>query len=181
MRFVLFVFVSVLVVSCKKDDLSKGEDNLFVPDFSKIGDETRFEDGVNSYGNGPGIRTYEDSIGRLYNEFTRFITNPLDSGFGENTFKIQMVKFFTDTLYPPYEVSLAMLDEGAYDYGSYTLDSSRGGIDGVLIEYVDADSVLWTTDKKIGWQESWSDFGITSHKAVEVRPKGPLIAVFFIG
>jgi hypothetical protein len=167
MRFVLFVFVSVLVVSCKKDDLSKGEDNLFFADFSKIGDETRFEDGVNSYGNGPGIRTYEDSIGRLHNEFTRFITNPLDSTHGRNTLSIQMVRFLTDTLLPSYEVSFSFFDEGVYDYGSYTLDSTTGGINGVVIEYVDNDSVLWTTDKKIDWQEGWSNFEITSHNAVE--------------
>ena len=167
MRLFVFIFILVLVVSCKKDDLPKGEDNLFFVEFLKNGDAIRFEDGVDGYGNGPGIRTYEDSIGRLHNEFTRFITNPLDSAYGRNTLTIQMVRFLIDTLLPSEEVSFSFFDEAAYDYGSYTLDSSTGGINGVMIEYVDNDSVLWTTDRKIGLQESWSDFEITSHNAVE--------------
>jgi hypothetical protein len=166
MRFLLFIFVSALLVSCKKDDLSESEDNLFFVEFEKNGTETRFEDGINSYGNGPGIRSYEDSVGRLHTEFTRFITNPLDSTYGRNTLTIQMVRFLTDTLLPAYPVSFSFFDEDAYDYGSYTLDSSTGGINGVVIEYIDNDSVLWTTDMKIGLQESWSDFEITSHNAV---------------
>lgn len=157
-----------MAASCKKEDLPKGEDNLFFVEFVKNGVDTiRFEDGVAEYGNGPGVRTYEDSIGRLYSEFTRFITNPLDSMHGRNTITIQMVKFFTDTLLPPYETSFSLFDEGNYEYGVYTLDSTTGGVNGVVIEYIDNDSILWTTDAKIGSQESWADFEIVSHNAVD--------------
>jgi len=167
MRPILFVLIVLLAASCKKDELTKGEDNLFFVEFFKNGDTTRFEDGVDNYGDGPGIRTYEDSIGRLYTEFTKYITNPLDSTHGRNTLKIQMVKFLTDTLFPTYEVSFSLFDKGVYDYGSYTLDSTTGGINGVVIEYVDNDSLLWTTDRRIGVQENWANFEITSHNAVD--------------
>ena len=167
MRLIAFAVVLMMVVSCKKENLPKGEDNLFFVEFAKNGVDTRFEDGVDEYGNGPGIRTYEDSVGRLHSEFTRFITNPLDSAHGRNTLTIQMVKFLTDTLMPTYEVSLSLFDKGAYNYGSFTLDSTRGGIDGVVIEYVDNDSVVWTSDRRIGMQENWASFEVTSHQAVD--------------
>lgn len=167
MRLIPFVLMLLLTVSCKKDDPIKGEDNLFFVEFVQNGDTTRFEDGVNDYGNGPGIRSYEDSIGRLHSEFTKFITNPLDSTHGRNALQIQMVKFLTDTLFPNYETSFSLFDKGIYNYGSYTLDSTRGGIDGVVIEYTDNDSVVWTTDRRFGVQENWATFEITSHQAVD--------------
>ena len=52
MRLFVFIFILVLVVSCKKDDLPKGEDNLFFVEFLKNGDAIRFEDVVDGYGNG---------------------------------------------------------------------------------------------------------------------------------
>ena len=167
MRPVYLILLSLSLFSCKKGELPNGEDNLFFAQFDKNEALIRFEDGVAGYGNGPGISTYEDSVGRLHSEFSLFITNPLDSNYGLNTLKIQMVKFLADTLYPSYEVSLAMFDQGAYNYGLYTLDSTRGGIDGIIIQYVDADSVLWTTDKRMGEQESWANFEVSSNNPVE--------------
>lgn len=172
MRPLLFILLLFFAASCTKTELPKGEDNLFFVQFAKNGDTIRFEDGVDNYGNGPGVASYEDSVGRLHSELTVFVTNPADTGFGLNTLSIQMVKFFNDTRYPALETSQAMFNSGSYDFGLYTLDSSRAGIDGVVIQYVDADSTIWTTDTRLGQQESWANFQISSNTEISNKQFG---------
>ncbi|MBI1286706.1 MAG: hypothetical protein GC178_03925 [Flavobacteriales bacterium] len=163
----LLLAVAIAIASCNKDDENpqNGDPTAFYVEFTADGTTIRYENGVDDYGNGPGISTYEDSIGRLHSEFTTFIKSALDSDYLKNNFTIQMVKFFSDTLMPPYSASFAMFDVGTYGYGSYTLDSSTAGIDGVVISYIDSDSTFWSSDVRNGSQESWANFEITSHKA----------------
>ncbi len=168
MRAIYLVLFVMLLASCKKDELQQGENNLFFAKFQIGNDTVYYEDGEENYGNGPGIRTYEDSLGRLHSEYTVFQRSALTPDYNRNVIGIQMVKFLTDTLFPSYNFSFSLFDEGTYGFGSYNLDSSTtAGIDGVVFFYVDNDSVTWSSDVQYGTQETWSDFAITSHKAVE--------------
>ena len=167
MRAVFLALSVILFVACKKEPLQPGEDNLFFVEFQIGNDTIYYEDGEENYGNGPGIRTYEDSIGRLHSQFTTFQRSPLTPGYYKNTVSIQMVKFLTDTVFPPYNVSFSLFNEGVYGYGSYTLDSTTAGIDGAVVYYVDNDSVTWSSGVQYGDQENWADFEITSHNAVD--------------
>ncbi len=168
MRAIYLVLFVMLLASCKKDELQQGENNLFFAKFQIGNDTVYYEDGEENYGNGPGIRTYEDSLGRLHSEYTVFQRSALTPDYNRNVIGIQMVKFLTDTLFPSYNFSFSLFDEGTYGFGSYNLDSSTTtGIDGVVFFYVDNDSVTWSSDVQYGTQETWSDFAITSHKAVE--------------
>lgn len=164
---ILLLFVVVLAASCNtKDEIPQGEDNLFFVEFVIGNDTVRYEDGVNNYGNGPGISTYEDSVGRLHSEFSTFIKSALDSTYERNIFTVQMVKFLTDTSYPSPTTAFSFFDVGSYDYGAYDLDSSRAGIDGAVINYTDQNGKIWTSDQQAGQQESWANFAITEHKAI---------------
>jgi len=168
MRAIYLVLFVMLLASCKKDELQQGENNLFFAKFQIGNDTVYYEDGEENYGNGPGIRTYEDSLGRLHSEYTVFQRSALTPDYNRNVIGIQMVKFLTDTLFPSYNFSFSLFDEGTYGFGSYNLDSSTtAGIDGVVFFYVDNDSVTWSSDVQYGTQETWSDFAITSHKAVD--------------
>ena len=167
MRAIYFILFVIALSSCKKEELQQGENNLFFVEFQIGNDTVYYEDGEENYGNGPGIRTYEDSLGRLHSEYTVFKRSALTPNHTRNILGIQMVKFLTDTLFPSYNVSFSLFDEGTYGYGSYNLDSTTAGIDGTVFFYVDNDSVTWSSDVQYGMQESWADFEITSHEAVD--------------
>jgi hypothetical protein len=167
MRAIYFALFVTILCSCKKEELQKGEDNLFYVEFQIGNDTIYYEDGEENYGNGPGIRTYEDSLGRLHSQYTVFQRSAQTPDYTRNVLGIQVVKFLTDTLFPSYNVSYSLFDEGTYGYGSYNLDSTTAGIDGAIFLYVDNDSVTWSSDVQYGTQESWANFEITSHKAVD--------------
>lgn len=167
MRAIYFILFVIVLSSCKKEELQQGENNLFFVEFQIGNDTVYYEDGEENYGNGPGIRTYEDSLGRLHSEYTLFKRSVLTPDHDRNILGIQMVKFLTDTLFPSYNVSFSLFNEGTYGYGSYNLDSTTAGIDGAIFFYVDNDSVTWSSDVQYGTQESWADFEITSHEVVE--------------
>lgn len=157
------------IVSCNtnNDDDPQGEDNRFYVQFTIGQDTILYEDGVNNYGNGPGISTYEDSIGRLHSQHTTFIRSALDPNYEDDILSIQMVKFFLDTNYPTYETDFLMFDEGTYSYGLYTTDSSTAGVSGAIITYTDGDGKVWSSDIQYGTQQAWNSFAITEHKAVD--------------
>lgn len=161
----VYALIAIAVIGCKEDDDHIVVDERFYVQF-ELGDSTiLFENGIDDYGNGPGIRTYEDSIGRLYSQYTTFVRSALVPDFMRKSLTIQSVKFLTDTVLPPYSTSYDLFSEGSYDFGSYSLDSSTAGVDGMVIYYIDSDSTIWTSDLRQGSQESWADFAITSHLA----------------
>lgn len=147
-----------------EEDVITQVDSDFYVAFSIDSVETRYENGMNDYGNGPGRVSYLDGVGPLNSQFTYYSTSTEDPNFGRNTFKIQMVEVKPDSIAPTYAETYQLFTEGTYDYGSIIEDSITGGINGVVIEYVDADSTVWTSDAKIDSQESWADFEITSHE-----------------
>lgn len=157
----------MLAASCNtKDEIPIGEDNLFFVEFTIGSDTIRYQDGTDNYGNGPGISTYEDSVGRLHSEFSTFIKSALDPTYENNIFTVQMVRFLVDTAYPTPNVAFSFFDVGSYGYGAYDLDSSRAGIDGAVITYTDENGKIWTSDQQAGQQEIWNSFIITEHKVV---------------
>ena len=179
--------IALVVVACNQDDKPQiGEDNLFFVGFEVENDTIYFEDGVNNYGNGPGIDTYEDSVGRLHSQFTTFIRSALDSNYTSNILTVQMVKFLTDTLFPSYNTSYLLFDEGTYNYGSWNEDSTSAGIDGAVITYTDSNEKTWSSNQLYGNQENWASFEITSHKPVEglqfgAKTKGNFNCLVFDG
>ena len=157
--------LALLLGSCnQEDDPIIPEDTDFYVSFEIDGTEIRFENGVDDYGNGPGRVSYLDGVGPLNSQFTLYSTSLEDPNFGKNTFKIQMVEVKPDSISPTYQETYQLFAEGNYDYGSTIEDSVTGGINGVVIEYVDADSTVWTSDAKIDMQENWADFEINSHE-----------------
>jgi hypothetical protein len=58
-----------------------------------------------------------------------------------------------------------LFDVGAYEYGSWSEDSTATGVDGVVITYTDENEKIWSSDRLYGEQEPWADFEIASHKA----------------
>jgi hypothetical protein len=157
--------LALVLGSCnQEDDPIIPEDTDFFVSFEINGTAIRFENGVDDYGNGPGRVSYLDGVGPLNSQFTLYSTSLEDPNFGKNTFKIQMVEVKPDSISPTYQETYQLFTEGSYDYGSTIEDSITGGINGVVIEYVDADSTVWTSDAKIDMQENWADFEITSHE-----------------
>ncbi len=166
-RSILLFLVAVLAISCNtKDEIPPIEDNRFFVEFSIGNDTIRYEDGLNNYGNGPGIATYEDSVGRLHSEFSTFIKSALDPTYENNNLTIRTVKFLSDTTYPSPSTAFAFFAEGAYDYGSYVLDSSLAGIHGAVINYTDQNGKDWSSDLQYGQQESWANFVVSEHRSV---------------
>jgi hypothetical protein len=156
---------AVLIAGCNQDDEPIiPEDTDFYVSFLVDGVQTRFENGVNDYGNGPGRVSYLDGVGPLNSQFTFFSTSSENPSFGRNTFKIQMVEVKSDSITPTYQETYQLFSEGIYDFGATIEDSITGGTNGVVIEFVDADSVVWTTDSKLNPQEGWANFEITSHE-----------------
>ena len=159
------VATTLILGSCNKDeDPETPVDNDFYVSFTADGVENRFETGVNDYGNGPGRISYLDGVGPLNSQFTYFSTSPESADYGRNTLKIQSSEVKVDSITPTYEETYQLFETGNYDYGSIIEDSLTGGINGVVIEYVDADSTVWTSDVKVNAQESWASFAITSHE-----------------
>ena len=104
----------------------------------------------------------------MNSQFTLFSTSTEDPDYGRNIFKIQRAEVKEGSITPTYAETYQLFETGTYSYGLILEDSISGGINGVIIEYVDADSTVWTSDVKIDVQESWADFEITSHKTLEV-------------
>ena len=166
-RTILFFLVAIVAASCNtKDEVPSGEDNSFFVEFTIGTDTIIYKDGLYNYGNGPGISTYEDSVGRLHSEFSTFVKSALDPTYESNILTIQMVKFLNDTSYPSPSTAFAFFNEGNYDYGSYVLDSSLAGINGAVINYTDENGKIWSSDLQYGEQQSWSDFVISKHVSV---------------
>lgn len=163
---VLISFLFVLAIaSCNtKTENPEPEDTDFYVSYTLDGAEVRLQNGVDGYGNGPGRISYLDGFGPLNSQFTLFSTDIEDPDFGRNTFKIQRAELKPDSIVPTYAEAYQLFSEGTYDFGSILEDSISGGIAGVVIEYVDADSTVWTSDAKIGAQEGWATFEITSHE-----------------
>lgn len=159
------VSFGLIIAGCntEEDPIEPADTDFFVM-FSIDGVETRFENGVNDYGNGPGRVAYLDGVGPLNSQFTFYSTSLEDPNYGRNTFKIQMVEVKTDSIVPTYQETFQLFAEGNYDFGSTIEDSITGGTNGVVIEYVDADSTVWTSDSKLNTQEGWANFEITSHE-----------------
>lgn len=167
--FFAFLAVAAVAYSCNtsKNDIIPEPEAAYFVQFS-IGEDTiRFEDGIENYGNGVGIATYEDSIGRLHSEYTTFIRSALHPEYEKNILAVQMVKFYTDTSWPSYPERYGQFNVGDYDFGSYNEDSTTAGIDGVVILYTDEEGKPWSSDKLYGPQETWSSFQITSHQPSE--------------
>lgn len=162
------------VVSCntsKHDIIPDPEANYFVQ-FVIDSDTIRYEDDLGSYGNGVGIATYSDTLGRLHSEYSTFIRNASNPNFEKNVLGIQMVKFYSDTSLPSYNERFSQFGVGSYDYGSYTEDSTTAGIDGAVIVYTDGDGKAWSSDLLYGQQESWSTFQVSSHLPSEKEQFG---------
>jgi len=170
---VVIIATVVYFSSCNtKEELPPGEDNLFFVEFVIGSDTIYYEDGEDNYGNGPGVQSDSDSIGRLHSQYSTFIRSALSPNFEDNTFSIQMVKFFTDTSWPSYNTEFLLFDEGNYEYGSWNSDSTHLGMDGVVFTYTDNDSKVWSSDTLYGQQEGTEIFTIIDHKAVDVAVFG---------
>ncbi len=166
------VFMSIVlllaVASCNtKTETPTPEDNDFFVAFEANGTSLHYDDGVDNYGNGPGIDSYPDSAGRLHSQFTTFIRSALDPEYENDILTIQMVRFFADSSLVSYNTSFLMFDEATYGYGSWNEDSTYLGMDGAVITYTDSEGKIWSSDQLYGTQESWADFEITEHKAVD--------------
>ncbi|MDB4655935.1 hypothetical protein OAE48_03710 [Flavobacteriales bacterium] len=167
MRLLFFVLITLSFVACKKENEPEPVDNRLFVKFDVNGVETQFENGIDNYGNGLGRVSYLDNVGPLNSQFTLFSTDTSDSTFGRNTIKIQMVELKDDSIIPTFAQAFALFTPGIYNYGSAIEDSISGGVNGVVIEYVDSDSTVWSSDSKIEAPAEWSDFEITSHKEVD--------------
>ena len=163
--FVSFLFVLAFASCNTKTENPDPEDNFIFVSFEIDGTETLYRDGVNNYGNGPGISSYSDSAGRLHSQFTTYIRSALDPDYENSILTVQMVRFFSDSSFVSYGTSFLMFDEGSYDYGSWNEDSTYFGIDGAVITYTDETGKVWSSDRLFGTQESWADFEITEHRA----------------
>ena len=169
---VSFLFV-LAVASCNtKTENPDPEDNFIYVSFEIDGMEKLYQDGVNNYGNGPGISSYPDSAGRLHSQFTTYIRSALDPEYENDILTIQMVRFFSDSSFVTYGTSFLMFAEGAYAYGSWNEDSTYFGIDGAVITYTDEAGKIWSSDRLYGMQESWADFEIREHRAVDEEQFG---------
>ncbi|TNF27557.1 MAG: hypothetical protein EP314_04710 [Bacteroidetes bacterium] len=160
------LFIALIAVACNtsKNDIIPEPEAAYFVQFSIADDTIRFEDGIGNYGNGVGIATYEDSIGRLHSEYTTYIRSALHPEYEKNILAIQMVKFYTDTSWPSYAERFGQFNVGSYDYGSYNEDSTTAGIDGVVILYTDSSGNPWSSDLLYGQQQQWSTFQISSHQ-----------------
>lgn len=165
---VMFLLIVIAIFACNtKTEGPTPQDNRFFVEFTAETNEVLFEDGINNYGNGPGIASYPDSAGRLHSQFTTFIRSALDPHYENNIITIQMVKYWPDSSWVSYNTSFLMFDEGVYDYGSWNEDSTYFGIDGAVITYTDTVGKIWSSDQLYGSQEGWADFEITEHRATD--------------
>ena len=153
--------------SCNtKTELPPPVDNYFFIQFEADGTGILYEDGIDNYGNGPGIDSYPDSAGRLHSQFTTYIKSALDPDYENNILSIQMVKFLQDSSSVSYNTSFLMFDEGNYGYGSWSEDSTHLGIDGAVMIYTDENGKVWSSDQLYGTQETWANFEINDHLAI---------------
>lgn len=157
--------VSTYFSSCNVEDEPFIVDNLFFVQFVIDGNTVRYEDGVVNYGNGPGIASFRDSLGRIHSQFTTFIRNILAPDHEDDVLTIQMVRFSADTAWPSYNTEFLLFDEGNYNYGAWNGDSTHLGIDGVVITYTDSDGTVWSSDAAYGSQTGSESFNINLHKA----------------
>jgi hypothetical protein len=172
-QLVGLAFIATMVFGCNTTtETLDPPDNRFYVEFTADGEEVLYEDGQNNYGNGPGIESYPDSAGRLHSQFTTFIRSALDPNYDTNILTIQMVSYWPDTIWVLYNTSFLMFDEGTYDYGSWNEDSTYFGINGAVITFTDGNGKIWSSDQLYGTQESWSNFEITDHKAVDETQYG---------
>ncbi|MDP6909715.1 MAG: hypothetical protein QF371_09420, partial [Flavobacteriales bacterium] len=158
----------------------------FFVEFVIDGDTIRYEDGEANYGNGPGVETFRDSVGRNHSQFTTFIRSILTPNYENNTLTIQMMKFFSDTSWPSYNSEFLLFDEGLYPYGSWNDDTTDLGPDGVVLVYADNDGKVWSSDQLYGQQETSASFQISSHLAADAgqfgaRTKGTFRCRLFDG
>lgn len=162
---VVALILAVVLFACNtnKNDIIPDPEPGYYAQFVIGTDTILYEDGVDSYGNGVGIATYSDTLGRLHSEYSTFLRNSSNPDHDKNKLGIQMVKFYSDTAWPSFNERYAQFNTGAYDYGSYSEDSTTAGIDGVVILYTDGDGKPWSSDLQYGLQETWSAFQITSH------------------
>lgn len=172
LRLLPVILVSMLAfTACSDDDDDDNggtpTDNTIFVEFVIGSDTLRFEDSVNDYGNGPGYNSYYDRHGRLHGQFTTFGRNPAEPENLKSVLSIQVVKFFTDTLPPPYSSEFQMFAPGTLGFGSYNTDSTNVGIDGAIIAYTDADGKDWSSDLLFGSQPGNSNFTISSHNAID--------------
>lgn len=168
------VFFGMIITSCEDDDPTDdpAANPIFV-EFVIDGDTIRYEDDVDGYGNGPGVDSFQDSLGRLHSQFTTFGRAPGDSTTANSFLTIQMVKLFAENLdTPAYDVEFALFNAGAYEFGSFNRDSTPLGVNGVVIAYTDADGEEWSSDVKFGTQPSGSFFTISEHTAVDATAYG---------
>ncbi len=159
--------VSLYFNACNTDEDPPLEDNLFFVQFVIDGDTVRYEDNVGNYGNGPGVQSFRDSLGRIHSQHTTFIRNQLTPDYEDNALTIRMVQLFTDTVWPSYNTEFLMFDEGDYGYGSWNGDSTHLGIAGTVIIYTDDDGKVWSSDAVYGDQSGPETFNVSLHKAAD--------------
>lgn len=163
---------SVMFNGCKSDDAAIDPPTQYEVSFTVGSDTVSYVDGEANYGNGPGIHTYADSVGRLHSQYTTYIRSALDPSFETEILTIQSVRYFSDTLMPDYNSEFMLFATGQYGFGAYNEERSNLGTDGIIITYTDADGKIWSSDVQFGTQESWAQAEITAHLAVDVPQFG---------
>jgi hypothetical protein len=165
--FIVLIAVLAIVTGCNTKTEVPGSDNYFFIEFDADDSSIKYEDGVDNYGNGPGINSYPDYAARLHSQLTTYIRNALRPLAENDILTIQMVEFLQDSSDFSYSTSFQMFEVGSYSYGSWKQDSTHLGIDGAVIQYTDAEGRIWSSDKLYGEQKSWASFELSSDKAVE--------------
>ena len=78
--FIVLIAVLAIVAGCNTKTEVPGSDNYFFIEFDADGSSIKYEDGVDNYGNGPGINSYPSSASRLHSQFTTYVRNALHPG-----------------------------------------------------------------------------------------------------
>jgi len=170
LRFAMIICLALLATACKKDDDSDdsnddtGSTTIDVSNavgglyFAAYLDGNAFSllNGVDGYGNGTtqsgggSVGDWEEIQGSIYG--------------GLNSSVIAVVEILKYNDQPTFLGSsdyAAMWQVGDYNYGSSEDDNNGVSVDGVIITYVDADGVNWTTSKGTG-DQSGSSFNISA-------------------
>lgn len=162
-RIALFALCGILFFSCKDDEEQTNNVVVQPPTtgyhFAALlnGSNTWLTDSVDEYGNNPG-RTASSQVVNQITEHEEFQYSLFDNPEEVEKVYIGLLDSFDFT--PAGAEYAAMWTVGNYTYGKREIQNNGAMMDGALIEYIDSNGMIWSTDRGIPYQDE-SRFDIT--------------------
>jgi hypothetical protein len=135
-----------IMLGCDEDDPSaeeipSGIESQFYFTGEINGQEITLEEGKNGIANGAGSLS-GTNVDFCAEEQSMTLLNPFETAEG---IEVVILKNFVECVSECTQI-LEMFEERTYQYGKSPISSDEEGIEGVIVNYQDADGVYWTTN-----------------------------------